>query len=91
MIKVYWTVLKSSKKELICVLPFIGKKLLQLRTRLVNSIESQLKLKLLSNHHANWIRCSVIKSHLRSALTLFTGRRIVTASFLIIVKHTTTF
>ena len=36
-------VLKASKKELICVLPFIGKKSMQLRTRLVNSIESNLK------------------------------------------------
>ena len=36
-------VLKASKKELICVLPFIGKKSLQLRTRLVNSIENNLK------------------------------------------------
>ena len=33
-------VLKASKKELICVLPFLGKKSMQLRTRLVNSIES---------------------------------------------------
>ena len=31
------------KKELICVLPFLGKKLMQLRTRLVNSIKSNLK------------------------------------------------
>ena len=31
-------VLKASKKELICELPFIGNKSLQLRTRLVNSI-----------------------------------------------------
>ena len=36
-------VLKASKKELICVLPFIGNKSLQLRTRLVNSIENNLK------------------------------------------------
>ena len=36
-------VLKASKKKLICVLPFIGKNSLQLRTRLVNSIESNLK------------------------------------------------
>ena len=36
-------VLKASKKELICVLPFLGKKSMQLRTRLVNSIESNLK------------------------------------------------
>ena len=36
-------VLKASKKELICVLPFLGEKSLQLRTRLVNSIEIKLK------------------------------------------------
>ena len=33
-------VLKASKKELISVLPFIGKKSLQLRNRLVNSIKT---------------------------------------------------
>ena len=36
-------VLKPLKKELICVLPFLGKKSMQLRTRLVNSIERNLK------------------------------------------------
>ena len=36
-------VLKASKKELICVLPFIGNKSLQLRTGLVISIENNLK------------------------------------------------
>ena len=36
-------VLKASKKELICVLPFLGKRSMQLRTRLANSIESNLK------------------------------------------------
>ena len=36
-------VLKASRKERICVVPFIGNKSLQLRTRLVNSIESKLK------------------------------------------------
>ena len=36
-------VLKASKKELICILSFIGNKSLQLRTRLVNSIENNLK------------------------------------------------
>ena len=49
-------VLKASKKELICILPFLGKKSMQLRTRLVNSVESNLKfvnLTLFSNHHAN--------------------------------------
>ena len=36
-------ILKASKKELICVLPFIGNQSLQLRSRLVNSIENNLK------------------------------------------------
>ena len=44
-------VLKASKKELICILPFLGKKSMQLRTRLVNSIESNLKL--FFNRHAS--------------------------------------
>ena len=35
--------MKPSKTKLICALPFIGKKSLQLRTRLVNSIENNLK------------------------------------------------
>ena len=37
-------VLKASKKEFTCILPFIGKKKsLQLRTPLVNTVESNLK------------------------------------------------
>ena len=36
-------VLKASKMELICVLPFIGNKPRQLRTHLVNSTENNLK------------------------------------------------
>ena len=36
-------VLKVSKKDIICVLPLIGKKSLQLRTRLVKPIENGLK------------------------------------------------
>ena len=36
-------VLTASKKEPICVLSFFGNKSLQLRTRLVNSIENNLK------------------------------------------------
>ena len=49
-------VLKASKNEIIYALPFIRKKSLQLRTRLVNSIENNLntcKLNVFSNHHAN--------------------------------------
>ena len=36
-------VLKASKKELTCILSLLGKKSMQLRTCLVNSIESNLK------------------------------------------------
>ena len=36
-------VMTASKKELIYILPFFGNKSLQLRTRLVNSIENNLK------------------------------------------------
>ena len=38
--KVFFSV---SKKELVCVLPFIGKKSLQLRSRLVKSVQQNLK------------------------------------------------
>ena len=37
------TFLTASKKQLVCVLPFIGKKLLQLRSRLVKSIQGNLQ------------------------------------------------
>ena len=37
------TFLTVSKKELVCVLPFIGKKSLQLRSRLVKSIQGNLQ------------------------------------------------
>ena len=35
--------LTASKKQLVCVLPFIGKKSLQLRSRLVKSIQGNLQ------------------------------------------------
>ena len=74
------------------VLPFIRKKSQQLRTRLLYSIENNLKF-CQSSHHTNWVRCSVINVPLRkkSALTLFTVTRAVTARLLIMVKHTATF
>ena len=37
------TFLTASKKQLLCVLPFIGKKSLQLRSRLVKSIQGNLQ------------------------------------------------
>ena len=90
-------VLEISKKEFIWVPPFIGKKSLYLRTRLLISIENKLKLcklkKLFSYHYANRIRCSVINIPLRkrSSLTLFTDIHVVTARLFIIVKRTTIF
>ena len=72
-------VLKASRKELICVLPFIVNTALQLR-------------KLCSNHLVNWVCCSLTKIPLRkrSALTWFTDSRVITARLLILVKHTAT-
>ena len=34
----------APKKELVCVLPFIGKKILQLRFKLVKSVQNDLNL-----------------------------------------------
>ena len=69
-------VLKASKKELNCVLPFLGKKSMQLRTRLVNSIESNLMF------------CK-LKSYF--PITMQADTCVVTARLLIMVKHTATF
>ena len=57
---------ESFKKELICVLSFIVNKSLQLRTRLVNSIENNIKF------------CQ-LPFRKRSAMALFTDTRVVTA------------
>ena len=38
-------VLEASKKELICAFSFLGKKSIQLKTRFLNSIESNLKFR----------------------------------------------
>lgn len=79
------------------MLPFIRKKLQQLRTRAVNSIGSNSKLckfiKLFSNHHVNLICCFIIKIPLtkRSILILRTDTRIATARLPIIVKLTANF
>ena len=89
-------VLKASKKELICVLPFPGKKSLQLRTRLLNSIENNLKfckVKVIfqSPCKLNSLFLIKIPFRKRSPLTLFTDARVVTARLLIMVKYTATF
>ena len=87
----------ESKKELICVLSFIGNKSLQLRTRSVNSIENNLKfcklIKLFSNHLVNGVCFSVIKVPLRkrSSLALLTDTRAATARLLVMGKYTATF
>ena len=60
---------ESFKKELICVLSFIVNKSLQLRTRLVNSIENNIKF------------CQ-LPFRKRSAMALFTDTRVVTAGLL---------
>ena len=69
---------ESFKKELICVLSFIVNKSLQLRTRLVNSIENNIKF------------CQ-LPFRKRSAMALFTDTRVVTAGLLIMVKHSAIF
>ena len=89
-------VLKASKKELICVFPFLGKKSMQLRTPLVNSIESNLKfckLKVIFQSPCKLNSLFRYKYSLqkRSALALFTETFVVTARLLIMVKHTATF
>ena len=89
-------VLKASKKELICVLPFIGNKSLQLKTRLVNSIENNLKfckLKVTFQSPCKLSSLFCYKDSLKKeiALTLFADTRVVTARLLIMVKHTATF
>ena len=84
-------VLKASKRELTCILPFIAKKSRQPRTCLVNSIKNlnlkfKVYLKFFYNHYANWIRLGK-----RSVLILFTDTCAVTARLLIMVKHIATF
>ena len=88
--------MEASKKELACVLPFIAKRSLQLRTCLVNSIENKWKLSKLEVIFQPPCKLSslfVIKILLRkrSALTLFRDTCVVTARLLIMVKHTVTF
>ena len=87
---------KLLKKKLICVIPLIGRNSLQLRTCLVNSIESNLKLckhKLIlqSPYKLNPLLCYKDPLEERLALSLFTDMRVVTAWLLFVIKHTTTF
>ena len=90
-------VLQAFKKKFICIPPFIGKKSLQLRTRLVNSIESNLKffkLKVIFQPPCKRNFLFRYKDSLKKniPLTLFTDTRaVVTAKLLVMVKHTDTF
>ena len=75
----------SERKQLLCFLLAIGKKPLQLRSHLVNSIESNFKFWKLKNifQSSGKLCCfSVIKT----TLTLFINAGIVIARLLIIVK-----
>ena len=76
-------VLNAPKKELICVLPFIGKKSLQLRNRLINSIVTNIKLwkiKVIFQSPYKLVSSFRFKDPLRkvSTLTLFTDSPAVT-------------
>ena len=83
--------LLAPKTQLTCVLPFLRKKSLQLRSCLVNSVNKtirfcNLKVVFQSQHKLN--TCSSLKIPLtkRSAPFLFIDTRVVTAVLLIMVK-----
>ena len=80
--KVY---LLAPKKQLTCVLPFLGKKSLQLRYRLVNSV----------NKTGRFCNLKVVFRSQRKLNTLFRFKdtliRVVTATLLIMVKLTAIF
>ena len=94
-------VLKASKKELICALPVIGNKPLQLRTSLFNFIENNLKFCKLKVIFQSPCKLSLLfryKDSLKKEICsdiiyryTFTDTRVVTARLLIMVKHTATF
>ena len=88
-------VLKASEKELICVLPFIRNKSLQLRTRLVNSVENNLKFCKLKVIFKSPCKLSLLfryKDSLKKEIPsdIVYRLRVETARLLIIVKHTAT-
>ena len=89
-------VLKASKKELICVFPFLGKKSMQLRARLVSYIESKLKFCKLKSIFQSPCKLNPLfryKDPLQKKICSDIVYRYmcITARLLIIVKHTTTF
>ena len=86
----------APKKELVCVLPFIGKNSLHLRSKLIKSVQDNFSfchLKLFSSHRTNFICCSILKVPLirKSFLILFIVIREIVAMLLIMVKLTKTF
>ena len=87
--------MKASEKELICVLPFIRNKSLQLRTRLVNSVENNLKFCKLKVIFKSPCKLSLLfryKDSLKKEIPsdIVYRLRVETARLLIIVKHTAT-
>ena len=83
----------ASKKELACLLPFIERKSLQLRSKLVQKNLYSCHRKLFSSHHTNFAHCFVLKTPLikKSVLILFIVICVVAAMLLIMVKLTNTF
>ena len=87
--------MKASEKELICVLPFIRNKSLQLRTRLVNSVENNLKFCKVKAIFKSLCKLSLLfryKDSLKKEIPSDTVYRLLveTIRLLIIVKHTAT-
>ena len=94
-------VLKALEKKLVCVLPFLGKKSMQLRTRLVNSIESNLKICKLEVIFQSPCKLNSLfryKDSLQKKIrsdTIYrymcSNCKVTYARLLIMVKHTATF
>ena len=85
----------APKKELVCVLPFIGKKSLQLRSKLVKSVQNNLSfchLKVVFQSpyklHTLFHFKDTLNKKIRSHLIII---RVVAAMLLIMVKLTNTF
>ena len=84
--------LTAEKKDLVIVLPFLGKLLLDIRTRLRNSISKTfpfVKLELFLNHQHVFpiFSSSKIRCPIACALTSFTKFRVVDAMLPIMAKH----
>ena len=82
------------KKGLVCVLPFIGKKSLKLRSKLVKSVKNNLSfchLKVVFQYQTNFVHCLVLKISLIRKFALIFFICVVAAMLLIMVKLTDTF